>query len=147
MRLTVTMALVIAGALRPGAGLTAQTIAPRASVQLSADLLTELRNGRTALRRIGWAPAAAELEEGAGTAFSDAIATLALAIRQAGGSYRANFYVEPPADKATAQRIGAGRFAAVRDALIHAGLPDNLVLPGRVSVDNDARLELVRTGP
>jgi hypothetical protein len=147
MRLTVTIALVIAGALPPGAGLPAQTIVSPASVQLPADLLGELRNGRTALRRIGWAPAAAELEEGAGSAFSDAIATLALAIRQAGGSYRADFYVEPSADKAAAQRIGAGRFAVVRDALTHAGLPDNVVLPGRVAVDTDARLELVRTGP
>ena len=32
-------------------------------------------------------------------------------------------------------------------ALTHAGLPDNVVLPGGVAVDKDARLELVRTGP
>ena len=147
MRLTVTIVLLATGVLRPGAGLPAQTIPAPASVQLSADLLGELRNGRTALRRIGWAPAAAELEEGAGAPFSDAIAALALAIRQAGGSYRADFYVEPPADKATAQRVAAGRFAAVRDALSHAGLPDNVVVAGAVAVDQDPRLELVRTGP
>jgi hypothetical protein len=149
MRITVTIALVVAGMFRPGAGLPAQTVpAPAsASVLLSADLPGELRNGRTVLRGIGWAPAAGELKEGAGVAFSDAIATLALAIRQAGGSYRADFYVEPRADKATAQRVAAGRFAAVRDALSHAGLPDDAVVPGTVAVDKDARLELVRTGP
>ena len=81
-----------------------------------------------------------------GSAFSDAIAKLALALRQAGGSYRADLYVEPAADKA-AERIAAGRLAAVRDALTHAGLPDHVVVPGTVKVDQDARLELVRTGP
>ena len=147
MRIMVTIALVIAGVLRPGAGLPAQTIAAPASVLLSADLAGELRNGRTALRQIGWAPGAGELKEGAGAAFSDAIATLALAIQEAGGSYRADFYVEPAADKATVQRVAAGRFAAVRDALTHAGLPDDAVVSGRVAVDKDARLELVRTRP
>ena len=147
MRLRVTIALVIAGVVPAVADLPAQALAATPPVQLSADLRGELRKGRTAVRRIGWAPSATELEEGAGLAFSDAIATLALAIRQAGGSYRADFYVEPPADKATAQRIGAGRFAAVRDALTHAGLPDDVVVPGAVAVDQDPRLELVRTGP
>ena len=147
MRFTVTIALVATGFVSPGALLAAQNASLPSAVQVPADLLGELRSGRTALRRIGWVPAAAELKEGAGSAFSDAIATLALAIRQAGGSYRADFYVEPPADKATAQRLAAGRFAAVRDALTHAGLPDDAVVPGTVAVDKDARLELVRTGP
>src|SRR3712207_856761 len=104
MRFTVTIALVATGVLPAGAALAAQSAAPTMAVQVPADLLGELRSGKAALRRIGWGRAAVELEEGAGPAFSDAIAKLALALREAGGSYRADLYVEPAADKASAER-------------------------------------------
>ena len=115
------------------------------SVRMSADPVGELRKGKIALRRIGWASGAAELEEGAGGAFSDAMTRLALALRQAGGTYRADIYLEAPTDKAAAEHVGTARLAVVRDALDHAGLPTGLVAPGKVKVDKDARVELVRT--
>ena len=141
MRYTVTLALLATGLVRGPEVLLAQSIAP---VQLSADLVGELRKGKTALRQIGWTPGAGELEQGAGAAFSDALAKLALALREAGGSYRADFYVEPLPDKTKAERIAAARFAALRDALDHAGLPDDVVVAGTVKVERDVRLELVR---
>jgi hypothetical protein len=159
MRHAVTLALLAAGLARATGDLSAQSVTPAgegalaggsaepARVQVSPDLVAELREGKTALRRIGWGRGAAELEEGAGAAFSDALAKLALALREAGGSYRADFYVEPQTDQAAAERIGAARFAAVRDGLDHAGLPDGVVVAGRVKVERDARLELVRIKP
>jgi hypothetical protein len=119
-------------------------VAERAAVRMSADPVGELRKGKTALRHIGWAPGAAELEDGAGVAFSDAMAKLALALRQAGGVYRADLYLEASMNKATAEHIGRARLAVVRDALDHVGLPANVLTLGKVKVDKEARLELVR---
>jgi hypothetical protein len=117
---------------------------PPAAIAISADPVGELRKGRTTLRGIGWAPGAAELSDGAGGAFGEAMARMALAVRQAGGSYRVDIYLEPQVDKASAGRIGAARLATVQDALDHAGLPAGLVTPGKTKTDKNDRLEFVR---
>ncbi len=123
------------------AGATEATVA---SVEISADLLGELRKGKTALRRLGWTPGSAELQLEARAPFSDAMAKLAAALRQAGASYRADLYIEATADKATAERIGAARLVAVHEALGRAGTSADLLVAGKVKVHKDPRLELVR---
>jgi hypothetical protein len=115
-----------------------------AAVAISSDPVGELRKGRTTVRGIGWAPGEAELSQGSDGAFSEAMTRLALALRQAGGTYRIDIYLEPQVDKASAGVIGAARLASVQDALNHAGLPSGLVTPGKTKVEKDGRLEFVR---
>jgi hypothetical protein len=113
-------------------------------VTVSSDPVGELRKGRTTVRGIGWSPGQAELSQGSEGAFSEAMTRLALAVRQAGGTYRIDIYLELPVDKASAGVIGAARLASVEEALDHAGLPSGLVIPGKTKVDKDGRLEFVR---
>ena len=127
------------------AGATEPAPAEPEAVAISADPVGELRKGRTTVRKIGWAPGAAELSDGAGAAFGEAMTRLALAVRQAGGTYRVDIYLESQVDKASAGRIGAARLTAVQDALDHAGLPSGLVVAGKSKVDKNDRLEFVRT--
>ena len=100
--------------------------------------------GHTTVRGIGWAPGEAELSRGSDGAFSEAMTQLALALRQAGGTYRMTSISSP---RWTRPRPGSsaplGSLRSRRRSIMQA-FRSGLVTSGKTKVDKDGRLEFVR---
>lgn len=106
----------------------------------SADLAKG--KGKTAVRQIDWVAGSSEVSAAARPAFEEALGKLGQAMRQAGGRYRVDLFMNQRYDEAAAQRYGPGRLAAVQQVL---GRGSELALePGKIKRDKDARVEIVR---
>lgn len=129
-------------AARPRSAGTADptTESPDAPIVLAADLAADLRRGKTVVRNIDWVAGTAELSPEGAAPFASAMDSLAGAVRDAGGGYRLDLYLDSHYEKATAAQLGTARQDIIT-ALLGAA-----VTPGSVKRDKSPRLELVRTG-
>ena len=70
---------------------------------MAADPAAELAKGKTALRQIDWVAGSSEVSAAARPAFEETLGKLAQAMRQAGGRYRLDLYMNQRYDQAAAK--------------------------------------------
>jgi hypothetical protein len=123
------------------------TEAPGKQPALAADLVAELKKGKTTVRDIDWVAGGGSVSEAGMPAFSAAMATLAGAMHEAGGSYRIDIYMDQRYGDTEVKTLSPSRIAAVLQAIQSA--PDNspvAVKTGAAKKHKDPRLEIVRVG-
>ena len=76
--------------------------------------------------------------------FQDAMAKLAAALRETGGQYRIDLYMDPRYDETAVTMFGPTRLALVEGALTSAGVTPAVLVMGKAKRDKDPRLEIVR---
>jgi hypothetical protein len=140
-----------AGQLPPGTGneLPADgelSEAPGKSVALPGNLAADLKKGRATVRDIDWLAATGVVSEAGSGSFTAAMRQLAAGLATAGGTWRADIYLDKRYDDAAAAAIGAARLTTVTTAL-GADLDPGAITPGKVKKDKRPRLEIVREEP
>lgn len=113
-------------------------------VSLSPDLVADLKRGRTVVRDIDWVEGAAQVSEAGLAAFTDAMTRLAQALREVGGSYRTDIYLDQRYDAAAVSTIGPARLERVQAALENGGLSSGVLKSGRAKKDKNPRLEVIK---
>jgi hypothetical protein len=118
--------------------------APGKSVGLPTDLVKDLGKGRVVIRDIDWLTSGADVASTGAEAFAEAVAKVSAAVREVGGTYRADIYLDRRYEDAAATAIGSARLSNVVAALEKAGLASGTVMGGKAKKDKRPRLEIVR---
>jgi hypothetical protein len=118
--------------------------APEKSIALSSDPAGELAKGRTVVKDIDWLAGGGEVSETGTAAFTDAMAKLGAAITKAGGTYRADIYLDKRYEDVAIAPLGSARLKAVLASLEGAGVATDVVTTGKVKKDKNPRLEIVK---
>ena len=118
--------------------------APGKSVDLPADLEKDLGKGRVVIRDIDWLTSGADVASTGAETFARAVAKVSAAMREVGGTYRADIYLDKRYEDAAAAAIGSARLTNVVAALEKAGLASGTVTGGKAKKDKRPRLEFVR---
>jgi hypothetical protein len=116
------------------------------AVELPDDVKAHLKKGRAVVRDIDWLTGGGNVVEAGLSNFTEAMATLAEGMSEAGGTWRADIYVDKRYGDEAAAAIGSARLATVVSALEAGGLGKGAVAAGRTKKDKRPRLEIVRTG-
>jgi hypothetical protein len=120
------------------------TEAPGATIELASDPSSELRKGKTAVRHIDWVAGSGDISAAGQASFQDAMARLAAALRETGGQYRIDLYMDPRYDETAVSMFGPTRLALVEGTLTSAGVSPAVVVMGKAKRDKDPRLEIVK---
>jgi hypothetical protein len=113
---------------------------------LGADLVAELKKGKTAVRDIDWVAGAVTVSEAGKPGFDAAMAKLAAAMQEAAGSYRIDLYLDKRYGDAELKTVSVSRIATVAQALQNASSNSPVAVKmGSGKKDKDPRLEIVRT--
>jgi hypothetical protein len=120
------------------------TEAPGKSIVLPADPSADLEKGRAVVRDIDWLAGGGTVSEAGSKDFSMAMATLATVLRQVGGTYRADIYLDKHYQDEAAAAIGSARMKTVVAAIQAAGVAGVVLTPGKAKKDKRPRLEIVR---
>jgi len=120
------------------------TEAPGATIELASDPASELRKGRTAVRHVDWVAGSGDISAAGQASFQEAMAKLAAALRETGGQYRIDLYMDPRYDETAVSMFGPTRLALVEGALTSAGVSPAVVVMGKAKRDKDPRLEIVK---
>jgi hypothetical protein len=116
------------------------------ALEVSSDLPGDLKNGKTVIRNIDWVPGGGTVSPAGADGFSQAMAQVAAAMKQAGGSYRLDLYMDQQSGDVVVKTLGPQRLATVRAALVEGGAapePDGPQI-GKSKKDGDPRLEVVK---
>jgi hypothetical protein len=113
-------------------------------VGLPKKLGGDLKKGRAVVRDIDWLTGGGEVAEAGMAEFRKAMTTLAAAMVQTGGRYRADIYLDKRYENAAATAIGSARLSTVVKALEQGGIGAGVVTAGEVKKDKRPRLEIVR---
>ena len=107
-------------------------------IQISSDLK---KKGKAVVRHIGWEPGAGTLASSGSVAFDRAMDQVAAAMRQVGGSYRLDLYMDQQSANVVVRTLGPRRLATVQSSLAKHGMTPQL---GEIRKATDPRLEIVR---
>lgn len=116
------------------------------ALQVSSDLPGDLKKGKTVIRNIDWIPGGGAVSPAGADGFGQAMAQVAAAMKQAGGSYRLDLYMDKHSGDVVVRALGPERLAAVQASLVQGGVapgPDGPQI-GKSKKDGDPRLEIVR---
>ncbi len=137
--------LTLAEAQRRTTAAAGMTEAPGKQPALSADLAGGLRAGKTVVRDIDWVAAKAEVSAAGAQGFKEAMTKLGRALKEGGGKFRLDLYLDQRYDESSAKMVGEQRFPVIQAALIEgSGDPSLTVQTGKVARDADPRLEISR---
>ena len=116
------------------------------ALDLSSDLPGDLKKGKTIIRNIDWIPGGGTVSPAGADDFAHAMARVAAAIKQAGGSYRLDLYMDKQSGNIVVRTLGPQRLAAVQASLVEDGATPGTDGPqiGKSMRDGDPRLEIVR---
>ncbi len=111
---------------------------------LSTDPAGDLKAGRTTVRGIDWIPNGASVSPGGAPSFQEAMETLAPALKEAGGVFRVDLYLNDPGIAGgQLKTLGKFRFQFV-EATLRDLEPALKLKLGTVTADGEARLEFLR---
>ncbi|MBA3345182.1 MAG: hypothetical protein H0T44_07750 [Gemmatimonadales bacterium] len=139
-----------AGGMPPGAAempSDAMDMEPAKAIEVSSDVAGDLKKGKTAIRNIAWAPGAGTVSPAGSEAFGRAMAQLAAAMKQAGGSYRLDLYMEKQSADVVLRKLGPQRLSTAHAAVMKgatAKTAQALLQIGKAQKDEDPRLEFVK---
>ncbi len=118
--------------------------APGKSITLSSDPGGDLAKGRTVVKDIDWLAGGGEVSEAGTAAFTEAMGKLGAAITKAGGTYRADIYLDKRYEDVAIAALGSARLKVVLASLEGAGVASDVVTTGKVKKDKNPRLEIVK---
>ena len=115
-------------------------------LEVASDLAVQLRKGKTAVRHMDWVANSVGLTQQGTAAFTAAAADIVAGMRQAGGRFRLDLYMDKRYDDGSAKMLGPQRLSTVQTMLVHASGGDLSAAPqiGKVKRDGDSRLEIVK---
>lgn len=131
-------------AQRKMAGDGGMTEAPGQSLVMAEDVLADLKAGKTVVRGIDWNATSGDVSEAGRGAFVQAMAKVGSAMRQLGGTYRIDFFVDSRYDDDTAQLAAGKRLAVLKTALAPTIGEAVALTLGKARRDKQPRLEIVR---
>jgi hypothetical protein len=111
------------------------------NIELSSHLVRDLKKGKTVVRNIDWTPGSGTVSNQGSSAFTGAMAKVAAAMKQAGGSYRVDLYMDQQSGNVVVRTLGPQRLAAVQASLAKGGATPQM---GQARKDGDPRLEIVK---
>jgi hypothetical protein len=116
------------------------------ALEVSSDLAGDLKKGKTVIRNIDWVPGRGAVSPAGADGFARAMAQVAAAMKQAGGSYRVDLYMDKQSGNVVVRTLGPQRLAAVQASLVEGGATPGADGPqiGKSEKDGDPRLEVVR---
>ncbi len=116
------------------------------ALEVSSDLPGDLKKGKTVIRNIDWIPGGETVSPSGADGFAWAMAQVAAAMKQAGGAYRLDLYMDKQSGDAMVGTLGPQRLAAVQAALVEGGATPGADGPqiGKSKKAGDPRLEIVR---
>ena len=116
------------------------------ALELSSDLPGDLKKGKTVIRNIDWIPGGGTVSPAGADGFARAMAQVAAAMKQAGGSYRLDLYMDKQSGDVVVRTLGPQRLAAVQASLVEGGATPGADGPqiGKSKKDGDLRLEIVK---
>ncbi len=116
------------------------------ALEVSADLSGDLKKGKTVIRNIDWVPGGGTVSPAGADGFTQAMAQVAAAMKQAGGSYRLDLYMDKQSGDVVVKTLGPQRLAAVQASLVKGGASPGADGPqiGKSKKDGDPRLEIVK---
>ena len=120
------------------------TEAPGKTIELANDPTAELRKGKTAVRNIDWVAGSPDLSEAGTAPFQEAMGKLAASLRETGGQYRIDIYMDQRYDETAVTMFGPPRLAEAQAALSSSGVSPAILLMGKAKRDKNPRLELVK---
>ena len=115
-------------------------------LEVSSDLPGDLKKGKAVIRNIDWIPGGGTLSATGADGFDRAMAQVAVAMKQAGGSYRLDLYMDKQSGDVVVRTLGPQRLVAVQASLVTGGAssgPDGPQI-GKTKKHGDPRLEVVR---
>jgi hypothetical protein len=113
-------------------------------IQLSSDPVRDLKQGKTVVRNIDWVPGGGTVTAAGSDAFAGAMGKIAAAMKQVGGSYSVELYMDPQSGDIVVRKLGPLRLATVQASLVKAGAGGNGPQVGQAKKDGEPRLEIVR---
>jgi hypothetical protein len=116
------------------------------ALEVSSDLPGDMKKGKTVIRNIDWIPGGGTVSPAGADGFDRAMAQVAAAMKQAGGSYRIDLYMDKQSGNIVVRTLGAQRLAAIQASLVKGGASKGADGPqiGTSSKDGDPRVEIVR---
>ncbi|MBA3318104.1 MAG: hypothetical protein H0T50_08445 [Gemmatimonadales bacterium] len=135
------------GSAQPGNMAGLPTEGESQPLELASDLVKELRKGKSTVRHIDWVAGTPSLSTAGSAALTEAIAAIAAAMREAGGAYRLDLYLDKRYDETAAQSLGPQRLSTVQMVFLNtsgAGNPAAIPQLGKIKRGGDPRLEIVK---
>lgn len=116
------------------------------ALEVSSDLPGDLKKGKTVIRNIDWVPGGGTVSPAGADGFSQAMAQVAAAMKQAGGSYRLDLYMDKQSGDVVVKTLGPQRLATAQASLVSGGAAPGADGPqiGKSKKDGDPRLEIVK---
>jgi hypothetical protein len=122
----------------------AVTEAPGQTIELPSDLENQLRSGKVVVGGIDWIAGSAKVSQAGEPAFQEAMSHLGAALRQVGGQYRLDLYMDNRYADDAVGMFGPQRLALVETALAEAGAEPGTLTTGQAKKDKHPRLEIVK---
>jgi hypothetical protein len=116
-------------------------------IEISSQLLIDLKMGKTIVRNIDWVGGTASISPAGSEPFDKAMAQVAAAMAQAGGHYRLDLYFDPRYEDIGVKKLGSQRLSLIQTALAKSGLDKahgGAPKAGSSKKDKDPRLEIVK---
>ena len=79
------------------------------ALEVSSDLPGDLKKGKTVIRNIDWVPGGGTVSPAGADGFTQAMARVAVAMKQAGGSYRLDLYMDKQSGDVVVKTLGPQR--------------------------------------
>lgn len=116
------------------------------AIDVSSDLVGDLKKGKTVVRNIDWVPGGADVSPASADGFARAMAQVVAAIKQGGGSFRLDLYMDKESGDIVVRTLGPRRLAAVRAALVEGGAAPGAggLQIGQSKKEKGPRLEIVK---
>jgi hypothetical protein len=120
------------------------TEAPGQTIDVPADLAAQLKAGKVVIRNIDWVAGSSSVSAAGQPGFQDAMAKVGAALKDAGGKFRLDIYMDQRYDDDGVNKFGPERLTMVQLALAPSGLDPSSLKVGKAQKDKEPRLEIVR---
>jgi hypothetical protein len=138
-----------AGGVQPGGtgagGMGAMTTeAAGQQVKLSGDVASEIKKGKLTIKQLDWIRGSPTLSSSTTQGFIDLMTNAGQAMKEAGGVYRVDVYMDKKYSDQEIEALGAQRAAVVVAALQDRGQVGQGVVAGKVGKEKEQRVEIVK---
>ena len=125
------------------AGNALQTEAAGKQMELSGDPVKDLSKGKLVIKKVDWILHTAALSAASTQTFADIMTSIGAAIKQAGGSYHVDVYMDKHYADGEATSLGAQRVSVVL-AMLQGAQVGDAVQAGKTQKDKEQRIEIVK---
>jgi hypothetical protein len=128
-------------------GMTAGAMTTEAGgqqVKLSGSVGDEIKKGKLTIRQLDWIRGSPGVSPSTTQGFVDLMTTVATAMKEAGGVYRVDVYMDKKYSDQEIAALGAGRAEMIVSVLQDRGQVGQGVVAGKVGKEKEQRVEIVK---